>query len=209
MRFPHAHGGVKKLFIGEILQIIAAVLGIVVAVLGAIALAQESEAFAGAVTGVGIAALVLVVVGAVIQFIGFIQAGKDDGNFRVALWCIILVMILSVVTTILESVNKDLNVLVAVLDAVSNVAKVFVTIYMLYGIMSLAGKLGEGAMARRGNFLVWAVVILFVVTTALSLFGKFIPVVAGGLAIGASVVETIIYVLTVIYLGSATKMLRK
>ena len=211
MRFPSAYHGVKKLFIGELLQILVAALGIAVAVLASVNQQNPNDVIAGVLAGVGIGTLVILLIAAIIQFIGFIQASRDDGNFKVSLWLIILSLILTVTAQILGGLNINATIAISAIEVVTNIANVLVLLYMLYGIVALAAKLGNGLMAGRGRMLVWAVVIMFVFTTAFAILSRYIPSqeVVTTFSIVAAVIETIIYILIVIYLGAATRMLSR
>ena len=211
MRFPSAYHGVKKLFIGELLQILVAALGIAVAVLASVNQQNPNDVIAGVLAGVGIGTLVILLIAAIIQFIGFIQASRDDGNFKVSLWLIILSLILTVTAQILGGLNINATIAISAIEVVTNIANVLVLLYMLYGIVALAAKLGNGLMAGRGRMLVWAVVIMFVFTTAFAILSRYIPSpeVVTKFGIIAAVIETIIYILIVIYLGAATRMLSR
>lgn len=211
MRFPSAYHGVKKLFIGELLQILVAALGIAVAVLASVNQQNPNDDIAGVLAGIGIGTLVILLIAAIIQFIGFIQASRDDGNFKVSLWLIILSLILTVTAQILGGLNINATIAISAIEVVTNIANVLVLLYMLYGIVALAAKLGNGLMAGRGRMLVWAVVIMFVFTTAFAILSRYIPSpeVVTTFSIVAAVIETIIYVLIVIYLGAATRMLSR
>ena len=216
MRFPSAHAGVKKIFIAEIIAIVASLMAIVVAILSAVANRNpENNPLVGVVGGLLIAVGVVSLVSLIIKMIGLMQAGKDEHSFRIGFWLIIMSIVLSVVSTILGSLNiANINVVVAILDAVVSVIEVVVLLYILTGISVLADQLGDSAMSSLGRKLMWVVVCLFLFSTILGMLGRFTwndvaATIFGVLGIIAAVVELVAYIVTLVFYGKAVKMLER
>jgi len=214
MRFPYAHKGMKKYFIGELLAILAGVLVAVAAVL--VVGQKESLIIAGGY--MSIASGALLIVSFVIQMIGLWQGGNDDGHFKTAFWIIIFSIVITIAITILNSVAKEwdkLSLTTNLLTIFSSVSQIFVFILVLGGIMNLASSLGREDMERRGRFIMWVVVILFVISVVLTVIPTFlgnnegVQKAIGIIAIVSAFVNLFIYIVYVFYLGSAVRMLKK
>lgn len=214
MRFPYAHKGMKKYFIGELLAILAGVLVAVAAIL----VVKPSDVLVATAGYMTIASGVLLVVGFVIQMVGLWQGGNDEGHFRTAFWIIIFSIVITITSTILSSVAKNwdkLSLTTSLLDIFTSVSQIFVFILVLGGIMNLASSLGREDMERRGRFIMWVIVILFVVGIVLTVIPTFLGNGEGVqkaiaiISVISSFVTLVTYVIYVLYLGAAVRMLRK
>ena len=211
MRFPKAHAGVTKIFIAQILVIVAAVIGLT----GTILLFIPPTTVVGAT--VGLVSLILMVLAFILQLVGLYQGGYDEGNFRVAFYVVIVAIVLTTLGIILGRIPGMPSIVPSVLETVGDVSAVIVTLYTLFGIAVLAKKLGDERMATRGKKLGILVFILFAASTILGLIPTFVTageneplkIFFAVIGIGAAVIELITYVLIFFYLGRATKMLRK
>ena len=93
MRFPNAHNGVKKIFIAEIVMVIATVAVLVGCIAAVVSLKLSSNVRIpeGAVPGALLAAgsllggAALGVFAAIFQIVGVVQAKKDENSFASAL----------------------------------------------------------------------------------------------------------------------------
>ena len=216
MTYPKAYKGVKKVFIGEILEVIASLLAVVAATMTAIISAgQGNEGMTAAVLGLSAAAGVLAILGFVLQMVGLFQAGGDEYAFRTAFWTVIVIIVASVLQTTFTLIPNIPSLVIRVLEVLINIATIFVVLFILNGICNLASKLHEEKMYRFGRFLTWVVVILYAVTALLSLLPVFFGnaewavKVAATLALIAAITELVTYVLIFIYIGKAVKMLKK
>ncbi len=212
MTFPKAYSGVRKIFVSELLQI----LGGFLAALTAIFAVTGFTPLVAAGGAIGIAALVLEVVAFILQMVGLAQGGKDADQFMIAFWIIVISIVLNILIPILNQYVPNLGVVISVLEAVAGAASVFAILYTIFGVVNLANKLGDNDMAYNGRRLAWLVVILYATGVVIKLIPSFIPdptkvvtTVIGVIAIVAAVIEVICYVLTLIYLGRAVKMLKK
>lgn len=217
MSFPNAYKGVKKLFIAEILAIISALLVLVSAVLAAVG--KNNEPMIAAAGGLLLATGIIFIIVFIIQLVGLHQGGKDEPQIKIAFMLTIFSVLLSLVATILSSING-----VAVLGEIARYVRIAVDIatvialeYTLFGIAHLAKRLGNEKMERFGRTLAWIVCILFVISIVMDLYSgimnsnvqewvKTTITIAG---IVAGVAEFVVYLLTFIYYGKATKMLKE
>ena len=217
MRYPHAHSGVKKLFICELIAIIASTLAVVGSILAAIGLKKDALLLTGG--SLLLASGIALVVVFILQLVGLHQAGKDETQIKYAFYLTILGIVLGVVSAILGSLTKSkgIEIAQAFVEAAETVATLLASYYVLAGIASLANKLGDKAMAKRGKALANWVIIFFLVSTVFDLFGvilktypaEWLTVVAVILAIVAEIAKLIVYIITFLYYAKAVKMLKE
>jgi hypothetical protein len=218
MKFPKAHAGVKKLFLVEILMIAVLFVALVGTIL--VAIGKDATVLSGGalVLAAGIAG----VVAFILSLVGLHQAGKDEVQIQYAFCMAILSIILGMVASILGGLkepSKAVKIITDVLETGESLTKLFTGFYVLLGISSLAKKLGDSEMERKGKRLANWVILLYCVSIVLGLVGMIlgglpsapaaVAVVAGVVAIVASVAELVVYILTVVYYGKAVKMLEK
>ena len=217
MKFPDAHKGVKKLYVAEIISIIAAAIGIISLIFSSIGLKNDGVlATMGLIASLSAIALL---VSFIMQLVGLKQGGEDEDQIRYAFYCSLLAIAFSLAVVVVRLFKEnDTTVMIRnIFDIGVDVSNVLVVIYALLGISALATKLGDGAMAQRGKKLSNVVTVLFVVSIAFNLFPNFFTnnapdwakVIASIIAIVAAIVELIAYVLIVVYYGKASKMLEK
>ena len=152
MKYPNAAKGLNKIYIAEILSIIAAVLTIVVVILvganhvdtsisGEEAVQVLQAANIGTpVVILGIFMILLMLVGYIMNLIGIINASKDEGAFKQALWMLLASMVFGIVASALENSNAQVA---NWLKVPSTLFDLVVTLYVLEGIANLAGNLGR------------------------------------------------------------------
>ncbi len=219
MRFPHAHRGVKLIFIAELVSIVSAFVALVAAIFTPIIISGNGELTTPAAVLVLISGIASIVV-FVIQLCGLFFGAKDSREFRIGLWVTFVGIAASVVSVILSSVEatKGLPVVVfAILDTVAAIADFVVIICILFGISTLASQLGYSEMEEDGRRLAFYIILLYIISL---LFG-FLPgfnvyVVNTGwrftlsiFGVIATVLEIIVFVATIFYLHRATKMLEE
>ena len=218
MKFPKAHAGVKKLYVVELINIAIVLLSIVGLIL--VAVGKDSTVLSGG--SIILAAGIAGVVAFVLSLVGLHQGGKDEIQIQYAFCMALLGIILGVVSSILGGIkepSKVVKVFADIAETGESLAKLFTTFYVLMGISSLAKKLSDAKMAKKGLRLANWVVILYCVSILLGITGmvlsglpsapEAVAVIAGIVAITAAVAELVVYILTVAYYGKATKMLKK
>ena len=217
MQFPSAHKGVKKLFIAELIAIAAGILTLVAAVLAVVGIKNEGVLVAaGSITVVSTFALIVVLI---LQLVGLFQGGKDSLQIKYAFFISLGGLVLSIVLAVLRLLpaNNGLAIAIGVIGPLVDIATVLALAYTLLGIAELAAKLNDEPMARRGKTLAFVVVILFAISVVLNLFSSFFAnnapswavILIAIFGIVTAVVELVAYILTVVYYGRATKMLKK
>ena len=222
MTYPHAHKGVKKLFISELIAIVVSLLPFV----GTILVNLDPNTPNGIMSDIGgylaIAGLFGLIVVFILQLIGLIQAGRDESSFKIALFIILLSIVLGIVSPILTmyAVPKGLpSIVVTIIDTFKDISNVFVSIYVLIGISTLAGALNDEVMELKGRRLIYAISVLFFFSIMLVLVpdiishfttpSKTAQYIFFGLGLASSVAELLVYIFSLIYYGKSVKMLRK
>ncbi len=219
MRFPNAHNGVKKIFIAEIVMVIATVAVLVGCIAAVVSLKLSSnvripeEAVPGALLAAGslLGGAALGVFAAIFQIVGVVQAKKDENSFASALLFLFISIAASVVSASFSKVNfvQDLS------DTVKSVCEVAVMIYIISGVRELAVKLERPGMkesANRASRLIFGVFGLKILAQLLAFVFDFWPAMvtaAAILAIVAAILNFVAYVYYVIFLAKAIRMLKE
>lgn len=215
MRFPNAAKGVKKLFTAELLTLIASVatiIGVILLLVTKAAAKAKSESGAAA-AGIGTivlmsAAAVLLLIAAVMSLVGIIQAARDEGAFKTALFAVCLSLIASLVAAIFSS-NGTVQ---TICQIVQNIMSIAITIFVITGVGNLADKLNNRIVSQRGrNILkiILSIYVLALIATIISLVfgGSFASVTASVLALVAAILNMIGYVLYLSLLSMGKNML--
>lgn len=201
MRFPNAYKGIKKMLSGGIMMATASALIVVMAVMmsavevGTVAtiteLPREQALMIGDLSLVlTLAIIVLGLVGLILNFVGVIQAKKDDSNFSSAFFTALL----SVVFAFIE-IRRWLSL-------GNTVCVILTRVFVLSGIASLAAKMADSkikAVAEKARVIVCAVSIGSVAAILIAAYlpdAVFLEFVGYGLSIGS-----ITYYLTVLAKG--------
>ncbi len=157
MRYPNAAKGIKKIYLAEILGILAVVLAIVMVIMVAgshvdtsISGEEAAQALQAANIGapfviLGVAMMLLMLVSYFMNLSGIINASKDDEGFKRALWALLASIAFGVVAAILENSNARVA---NWLKVPSTLFELVVTIYVLEGIGNLARNLGKNEIVN-------------------------------------------------------------
>ncbi len=202
MTFPNAAKGIKKLFIAEILALIAGV------ALGCSVFVTESVVSETATNGevtlvvafLGIGSI-LFVISLIIQLIGIANASKDEEAFRSALYMVFFTMIVAVAGAVLAYLfpnNSFLNNLPTVIE---NLADILITFLIIGGISSLGEKLNDVELQEKAakllGIILAVIVFKFIGNGVLLLFkeniAKVIITVLGIMIIILNLIQYILY----------------
>ena len=194
MKFENAAKGVKKIFSAQILSLIAGIFTAVATIL-IIPLAVSAKAESGAgllASGFGIVALVTAA--AVLGIIAFI-------------FHIIVASMVSAFT------QTGVPVLSSILDVISKICSLCVTLFIIQGVINLAEKLNNDEIANKGRNLfkiITAMYVLMLIAYVLVAVFRANPVtatIAIVMVVIAMILSVIQYILFLVYLSSAKKML--
>ncbi len=218
MRFPNAANGVKKLFTAEILSLISTVAMIIAICLAVVAAAGSNaqNVTSGTVAaGMGTiilvaAAAVLVIIAGILALIGLIQASKDEVAFKTAL----IATIISLVAAVIMGIFSRYSVVQSICQCITNIMSVVVTVFVIQGIINLAGRLKEREIAAKGKTLMTILIVIFALAFVASLIsaifgGALASTIAGIIALVALVLDLIGYIIYLTLLAKAKKMLAK
>ena len=217
MKYPNAYKGVKKLFVVELLAVVAAILAVVASALSAIGL--TNTALVATAGSLALSSTIVLIVVFILQLVGLHQAGKDEKLISYAFCVAVLSILVSVVGSILASF-KSVAILVIignVCQALANASGIVIAWFTLKGIAALAGRLGDSAMKKRGETLAFYVIFFVLLSLVFEVLDavlkgvelKWLMVTIAILAIIASIAELVVYVVTFLYYGKAVKMLKK
>lgn len=152
MRYPNAAKGIKKIWIAEILGILATVLAVVLVIMVSAshidtsmsgeeaAQALETAKIAGPVVAFGVVMMLVMLVSYILNLIGILNASKDDVGFKNALWVLLASIAFGIGAGILQNSNPRVA---HWLQVPSTLFELVVTIYVLDGIANLARNLGK------------------------------------------------------------------
>ncbi len=193
INFENVSKGLKRIFSAEILQIISIAAGVVAALVGLLSAASlltgsmTGAAGFGIATGVlGIGAGVLAIISFIMECVGLGTAGKENNQFKYALYVIILAIILVIVNFILKLVFGGDSLGTRIIDSAQNVVDIIVSLFVIQGCIDLNKARGHKDLASKGSVVATRVLIAFILSFVLNI----IPTFANGTL---AVVCTILY----------------
>ena len=216
MRFPNAYRGVKKIWLAEMLMLLAAIVGIIMVIVMAAngTMVGEdiviNEGVKTPIAVLGIVTAVIALVAFILNLIGLINANNDDSAFRIALLVTILGIVASAVSAIWSN-NETLN---KWMDTALIICSMFASYYVLTGIANLAEKMSDAAtkaVALKSRTLVEG---SFCATALFKLIISIFKIQNGStistiLAVIALLLELVSYILYLRALAKGKKMLAK
>ena len=217
MRFPNAASGVKKIFTAEILALISEILLLFAGVLVVIALgaaqnnANDSLAL-GTLAGFaifGFGATVIAVIAFILKIVGISQASKDENSFKTAIICLIIGIVGSLVYSIFQTSSPTVA---SIGNLIYQLMNLFVTIFVISGIIKLADQLNDGVVSAKGSTLLKLITVIY----ALTIIANIIVLILGGYAVSivaaiiyliALILTVVQYIMYLVYLANSKKML--
>lgn len=221
MRFPNAAKGVKKLFTAEILNLIGTLCGIIglgIIAVGIAAAGVNGQTDAGMAALVGgaaggmifvIAYVVLVTIAFILHLVGIINARHDEESFKSALICLILNLVAMVCSGIFTSINTTVA---SLFYTFGNLMNLFVTLFIISGIIKLADQLNRGDVSAKGSNILKIIVVIAALGLVISIVSSFIMstaamVTAMILMAVALILSVVQYIMFLTFLAKAKKML--
>ena len=216
MRFPNAYRGVKKIWLAEMLMLLAAIVGIIMVIVMAAngTMVGEdiviNEGVKTPIAVLGIVTAVILLIGFILNLVGLINANNDDSAFRIAL----LVTILGVVASAISAIWSNNETLNKWMDTAITICSMFASYYVLTGIANLAEKMSDAAtkaLALKSRTLVEG---SFCATALFKLIISIFKIQDGStistiLAVIALLLELVSYILYLRALSKGKKMLAK
>ena len=216
MRFPNAFRGIKKIWLAELLMLLAAVVGIIMVIVMATngTMVGEdiiiNESVKTPIAILGIVTAVIALVAFILNLVGLINANNDDPAFRIAL----LVTILGIVASAISAIWSNNETLNKWMDTARTICSLFASYYVLTGIANLAEKMSDAAtkaLALKSRTLVEG---SFCATALFKLIISIFKIQSGStihtiLAVIALLLELVSYILYLRALNKGKQMLAK
>lgn len=217
MKFPNTFKGIKKIWIAEMLMLLAAVLSIVLVFVIAgnsvvidDAVVVNTEAVKTPTAIIGIGAAVIILVAFLLNLIGIINCRKDDKNFINALFATLLGVVCGVVNAIWGESNPRLG---SWMEFVMVMESCYASYYVLTGVSNLSEAYPDEAtkklVDKSRNWLLGS----FSLSAGLKLIVDIFNIQDGTpktiMAIVAVLAEIVSYVIYLMALNKSKKMLAK
>ena len=224
MRFPNAAKGVKNIFTAQILQLIGSIceiIGLVIVISGGATAILSKGSDAGLVAALSqmagasiflIAFSVLALIAFIMQIVGIVNAKKDEESFKSALICLIIGIIAPIVGALFARVSP---VIMSLCATVGNLMGLFVTIFIITGIIKLADQLNNGEVSTKGSNILKIIIVIAGLSLILSIVSSFmltnpaILVIAMILLAISLVLSLVQYIMFLTLLSQAKKMLNE
>lgn len=214
MKFPNAYNGVKKIYLAEVLLILAAILGIATIVVLAVnnvnieAEELNLEGTPATLTLVfSIGAALIALIAFLLNLFGVISARKDDDNFKMAMFFTFIGIVCSIISAAFNN-NEGLK---GWMEVGNNLSSLFASYFVLGGIASLAGKYPDNMtmnLALKARTKVMSAfsttVILRLIVNVFNIQNETILLVLSVIILLAQVVSYLLYMAT---LAKGKKML--
>ena len=217
MKFPNTFKGIKKIWIAEMLMLLAAVLSIVLVFVIAgnsvvidDAVVVNTEAVKTPTAIIGIGAAVIILVAFLLNLIGIINCRKDDKNFINALFATLLGVVCGVVNAIWGESNPRLG---SWMEFVMVMESCYASYYVLTGVSNMSEAYPDEAtkklVDKSRNWLLGS----FSLSAGLKLIVDIFNIQDGTpktiMAIVAVLAEIISYIIYLMALNKSKKMLAK
>ena len=202
MRFPNGHKGVKKLFASEILNIAATLLFFATAVISIINSKKSSDdRYLTAVFVLLLFAGIVAIVSFLLQIIGINQARRDGRYFGTALLFLFAGIPADIVASVTQGTFRN------IFSSINEVLTLLVTVYIILGIYDLAEKLENKNLMLHGKVVLFLSASVFAAAVLFRTVPVFVPRTESLFNLIVAVMEFIGYLVFLIYLGRARKML--
>lgn len=182
MRFPNAATGVKRIFTAQILQLIGTicmVIGCIILISGGVTAVLSKGSDSGLVAALSQAAgasiflvaySILAIIAFIMQLVGIINAKKDEDSFKSALICTIIGIIAPIVGGLFVRVSPVVSSLCI---SFGNLMGLFVTIFIISGIIKLADQLNRGDVSTKGSNILKIIIVIAAISLILSIVSSF------------------------------------
>ena len=218
MRYPNAAKGIKRIYVAEIISIIAALLGIsILAILAVnkVNLNVSGEELKGKMEDVMIlipfliyafASIALLLLSFFLTLGGIINASRDEVSFKRALWTLLAGIVVSVAVSVIQNSN---HLIANCLNIISTAFTMLTTLFVLEGICKLAGSLGKKEIVTAGEECRRLLIGTFILSAVLEIAMVLIPSeknLEHYIQIGVYVLDIMAYILYIKVLAKARKM---
>ena len=227
MTYPNAAKGVKKIYKGEKYGLVASILVIILGILViALYVAGDGDPAANAnstTATIGVAVIVisiviaaLIIVEAILTFLGLKDAAKDDETFKTAYYLSIASLVISIIASLVSNVSStEGSLLSSFATSFSSVVSAVLVLYVIQGITTLSGKLNNTEMADNGKSVFTIVAVAKIGSAAINLIvhmveaGETVTTVLGIAELAMGILSIVGYFAYLKYLKKATAMLEQ
>ncbi len=209
MKYPNASKGLQIIVIAEFITLAASIAAVIVSILDLPGVdAPESEFDASDI--VMLVIIAMYVAAYVMGIFGITGASKDEPTFKVSLYAIIALIIVSVLSEFFYE-NESVYL---ILSIAGDVAYFFLVHYIIHGIMHLSEHLGRPDVSKNGKkiFKVIYIGIIFEVIVRIIeiVYGqKQGEEIALPFDVVANILKTIEYFMFLTYIIKGKKMLKE
>ena len=219
MQYLHAEKGIKKIYISQIIAVIALLL------VSCSTLFVKLFIYASLDADEVISNILLLLVGggfellAVIAFVlmviygmlGYWNASKDDSEFRRAMICVLASGVLAIIGSLFQLPSPMLHTM---FSAASMVLELFIVVYAISGIINLAQGCEHSEMADEGDRLLKIMVFTYIISAIDKLIIRIFElsdqakIISGIMGVLDLIVSLLQYVLILRYLRKTENMLK-
>ena len=219
MQYLHAEKGIKKIYISQIIAVIALLL------VSCSTLFVKLFIYASLDADEVISNILLLLVGggfellAVIAFVlmviygmlGYWNASKDDSEFRRAMICVLVSGVLAIIGSLFQLPSPMLHTM---FSAASMVLELFIVVYAISGIINLAQGCEHSEMADEGDRLLKIMVFTYIISAIDKLIIRIFElsdqakIISGIMGVLDLIVSLLQYVLILRYLRKTENMLK-
>lgn len=207
MKFPNSYLCVKKLFTAEIFNIISTVF-LLTASLFTFCVSEEDKTSAEFGDTFIITWIILTVLYAffsviafILQLIGLNRGRKEDKMFRDAMAFVIVCMMTTLILVFVRGVFGD------IVSTIDMFATLFVHVYIIMGIYSVAYQLGYKSVQSRGKVTFFIMIGIFAFAIIVSILPAFIPDLEEPLSFAAPILELLGHLVLITYIAMGKKLL--
>ena len=210
MKYPNAYAGVKKLFASQILHILSTVFFFASSMIWVFdtegASGEDIDLIFWASMGLMIAGVVLSVIGFFLQLVGLNRARRDERLFKKAMYFVIICAVCTV------SLLFGSGMFGKIMAGIDEVSTLLIFVYIFIAVFNLADQLGDMGMQKKGKWALLLVTVMFGAAFVLQIVMAFIPdlvEIVENLAVLGNILEFVGYIVALLYIGAAKKMLAK
>ena len=214
--FPNAKKCISKIFVSEILFLIATICASLASVNITLAISNSG---ANVVVGLVLllASLVLVIIAGIMQIVGLTNGSKDSSMFRYALFFVIFSLVLAAISAFFKQYDERSMlafgfvpnyILVSVSDALNKILDLIVMFFVIGGIREL---ITDKELLKTTKKIAILACIAILISLVLNLIVQFsatiVTVMSVVLSLGAMVCSIIFYIMYLVVLAKAKKIL--
>ncbi len=204
MQFPYAYKGVSKLVVAQILELVIAALtvGILILILKINSDSVTAQVLLGGFTLFGILLIRLVIL--FLRMIGLLQARKDEKGFFKAFFLTFAALVLSFIKLVSGDSYGRIEGWIGIGETLCHMIAIEL---ILISIHTLGKKLNHPPVVFAASKMQLVMVILYVVIILIQIYRNTPNMSEEISSILGSLLELVVNILLVIFLGKAKKML--